>query len=70
MNRPGQFITVRTMADWDQADLAAASGVSLGTVQSLETEDVRNTLFTNIVAIVDALQSGVSSLLVVLSATL
>lgn len=51
-----QIIAGRALAEWSQADLAAASGVSLRTVQALEAEGGRDTLFSNVVAIVDALR--------------
>jgi len=54
---PGQMKAARALLGWDQRQLAEASGVSLPTVQRMETSNgnVRGNVDT-LVKVVDALQ--------------
>ncbi|MBI2969547.1 MAG: helix-turn-helix transcriptional regulator [Gammaproteobacteria bacterium] len=57
MITPGQMKAARALLGWDQRQLAEASGVSLPTVQRMETSNgnVRGNVDT-LVKVVDALQ--------------
>jgi predicted transcriptional regulator len=55
MIHPRQLIAARVLADWSQADLAAAADVALRTIQGLESGD-RDTRFSSVLAILDALR--------------